>query len=59
MLISNWESTQSDRDYNAYYFSYESVWNLDDDRMLSSVKLKIALGSYAFPTEKIKIGNYK
>lgn len=22
MPISNWESTQSDRDYNAYYFSY-------------------------------------
>ena len=58
MPISNWESTQSDRDYNAYYFSYESVWNLDDDRMLSSVKLETALGSYAFPTEKIKIGNY-
>ena len=58
MPISNWENTQSDRDYNAYYFAYESVWNLEDDRMLSSVKLETALGSYAFPTEKIKIGNY-
>ena len=40
MPISNWENTQSDRDYNAYYFAYESVWNLEDDRMLSSVKLE-------------------
>lgn len=58
MPIANWCETQSDRDYNAYYFTYESVLELEDDRMLSSVKLETALGSYAFPTEKVAIGNY-
>lgn len=56
--ISNWNDTQSDRNYNAYYFTYESVLGLADDRILSAVKLETALGSYAFPTEKIFIGNY-
>lgn len=58
MPISNWPATQSDRDYNAYYFTYESVFGFADDRMLSSVKLEIALGSYAFPTENVVIENY-
>ena len=58
MPISNWNETQSDRDYNAYYFTYESVWGIEDDRMLSSVKLETALGSYAFPTEMVSIGSY-
>lgn len=58
MPISNWEKIQSDRDYNAYFFTYESVWGLEDDRMYSSVKLETALGSYAFPTEIISIGSY-
>ena len=56
--ILNWSETQSDRDYNAYYFSYESVVGLENDNMLSSVKLETALGSYAFPTEIIQIENY-
>lgn len=56
--IGNWDKTQSDRDYNAYFFMYESVVGLEDDRMLSSVKLETALGSYAFPTEIVSIGNY-
>jgi len=58
MPISNWPATQSDRDYNAYYFTYESVFGFADDRMLSSVKLETALGSYAFPTENVVIENY-
>ena len=56
--ILNWSETQSDRDYNAYYFSYDSVVGLENDNMLSSVKLETALGSYAFPTEIIQIENY-
>jgi len=56
--ILNWSETQSDRDYNAYYFSYDSVVGLENDNMLSSVKLETALGSYAFPTETIQLGNY-
>lgn len=58
MPISNWNDIQSDRDYNAYSFTYESVFGIADDRMLSSVKLETALGSYAFPTEKVPISSY-
>jgi hypothetical protein len=58
MPISNWQNIQSDRDYNAYYFSYKSVFGLEGDIMLSSVKLETALGSYAFPTEIVPIGSY-
>ena len=56
MPIANWNETQSDRDYNAYYFTYKSICDLDE-RILDSVKLETALGSYAFPTETMKIGN--
>lgn len=58
MPIANWEETQSDRDYNAYLFSYESVLGLQDDRLPQYVKLEIALGSYAFPTQVVEIRNY-
>ena len=58
MPIANWKETQSDRDYNAYLFSYESVFGLEDDRMPQYVKLETALGSYAFPTEVVEIRNY-
>ena len=58
MPITNWDETQSDRDYNAYLFSYTSVFGLEDDKISSAVKLETALGSYSFPTEKISIGNY-
>ncbi len=33
MPISNWEDTQSDRDYCAYLFSYDSVAGIEDDRI--------------------------
>lgn len=56
--ISNWFETQSDRDYNAYKFAYESVFGLEDDRLPQYVKLETALGSYSFPTEKVEIRNY-
>lgn len=58
MNISNWENTQSDRDYNAYHFSYESVFSLEDERLPQSVKLETALGSYSFPTQMVEIRNY-
>ena len=56
--IANWEETQSDRDYNAYNFSYKSVFSLEDERLPQFVKLETALGSYSFPTRKLEIGNY-
>lgn len=58
MPITNWEDTQSDRDYNAYLFSYESVIGSQDDRLPQYVKLETALGSYSFPTQIIEVGNY-
>jgi len=58
LSISNWFETQSDRDYNAYKFAYESVFGLEDDRLPQYVKLETALGSYSFPTEKVEIRNY-
>lgn len=58
MPIINWDRTQSDRDYNAYLFSYNSISDLEDERMPQYVKLETALGSYAFPTQYVSIGNY-
>lgn len=58
MPVANWEETQSDRDYNAYLFSYESVFGLQDDRLPQYVKLETALGSYSFPTQTVEICNY-
>lgn len=58
MPVANWEETQSDRDYNAYLFSYESVSGLQDDRLPQYVKLETALGSYSFPTQVVEIRNY-
>lgn len=58
MPIVNWENTQSDRDYNAYHFSYDSVFGLEDERLLQYVKLETALGSYSFPTDIVDIENY-
>ena len=58
MPIVNWEETQSDRDYNAYLFSYDSVFGVQDDRMPQYVKLETALGSYSFPTQVVEIRNY-
>jgi len=56
--IANWDETQSDRDYNAYLFSYSSVFELEDDRLPQYVKLETALGSYSFPTQVVEIHNY-
>ena len=58
MPIVNWNETQSDRDYNAYFFSYTSVFALEDERLPQYVKLEMALGSYAFPTQSVEIHNF-
>jgi predicted nucleotidyltransferase component of viral defense system len=56
--IANWNETQSDRDYNAYLFAYDSVFDLEDDRMPHYVKLETALGSYSFPAQVVEISNF-
>ncbi|MDE6608180.1 MAG: nucleotidyl transferase AbiEii/AbiGii toxin family protein [Lachnospiraceae bacterium] len=58
MPIANWSSIQSDRDYNVYLFSYESVFGIQDDRIPQYIKLETALGSYSFPTQIVEIENY-
>lgn len=58
MPIANWNETQSDRDYNAYFFSYTSVFKLEDERLPQHIKLETALGSYAFPTQLVEIHNF-
>lgn len=58
MPIINWDSIQSDRDYNAYHFAYDSVFGMEEDRLLQFVKLETALGSYSFPTQVVEIKNY-
>lgn len=58
MPISNWKDTQSDRDYNAYHFSYDSVFGIEDERIPQFIKLEMVLGSYSFPTQVVEIGNY-
>lgn len=56
--ITNLDGIRSRRDYNAYHFAYESVFDVEDDRLLQFVKLEMVLGSYSFPTEMVKIDNY-
>lgn len=57
LAIRNWDSIESDKDYNAYYFSYQPVGEYLNDRIKPEVKLETALVSYAFPTEIRSVGN--
>lgn len=58
LLITNLDGTRSRRDYNAYHFAYESVFDVEDDRLQQFVKLEMVLGFYSFPTEIVEIDNY-
>lgn len=57
LLIRNWDSIESDKDYNAYYFSYQPVMEYFNDAIRPEVKLETALVSYAFPTESRSVSN--
>ena len=54
--IANWDSIESNKDYNHYDFAYSSI--VDNPFLTTNVKLETALMSYAFPTEERMIGNY-
>jgi hypothetical protein len=58
MEIRNWESIESDKDYNHYDYYYESAFNNSMGGLMPYVKLETALMSYAFPTIEHTIGNY-
>lgn len=57
LAIRNWSSIESDKDYNAYYFSYQPVGEYLNDAIRPEVKLETALVSYSFPTEIKSVGN--
>ena len=54
--IANWDSIESDKDYNHYDMAYSSI--IEDPFLATYVKLETALMSYAFPTVEHKISNY-
>lgn len=57
MVIRNWDNIESNKDYNAYFFSYEPVSEYPQDMIKPEVKLETSLISYAFPTEIKSVGN--
>ena len=56
--IKNWNSIESDKDYNHYDYYYESVSTNPLGTLSPYVKLETALMSYAFPTVEHEINNY-
>ncbi len=58
LKIKNWDSIESDKNYNHYDFYYESVIDEEFIALPSFVKVETALMSYSFPTEKKLISNY-
>jgi hypothetical protein len=57
MEIRNWNSIESDKDYNHYDYYYESAFD-HSMGLMPYVKIETALMSYAFPTVEHTIGNY-
>lgn len=57
LIIKNWERVESDKDYNAYLFSYDPIFEYPNDIIKPEVKVETSLVSYAFPTEIKKVGN--
>ncbi len=55
MPIENWDSIESDKDYNFYLFGYQPVTDYPIEGILSGVKLETALVSYSFPTEEKEV----
>jgi hypothetical protein len=58
MEIKNWNSIESDKDYNHYDYYYASAFDHSMGGLMPYVKLETALMSYAFPTVEHEIGNY-
>lgn len=57
MPIENWDSIESDKDYNYYLFGYQPVSDYPMEGIISGVKLETALVSYSFPTEEKEISS--
>ena len=52
MPIENWDSIESDKDYNYYLFGYQPANDYPVEGIMPGVKLETALVSYSFPTEE-------
>lgn len=57
MPISNWDSIESDKDYNYYLFSYHPIFDYPSEGLMPGVKVETALVSYSFPTEEHEVSN--
>ena len=57
MPIENWNSIESDKDYNYYLFQYRSVSEFPVEDILPGIRLETSLISYSFPTEKCEISS--
>jgi len=55
--IENWNSIESDKDYNFYLFGYQPISDYPSEGIMSGVKLETALVSYSFPTEKKEVSS--
>ena len=56
--IVNWNETKSRRDYNCYIFDYKPIESTTEKNLFSGVKMEVALGTVAFPTEKMLVDSY-
>lgn len=57
MPIENWDSIESDKDYNYYLFAYHTVSEDEVPGIQSNVKLETALVSYSFPAEEKEVSS--
>lgn len=56
--IINWNETKSRRDYDCYIFDYKPIEDTTEKNLFSGVKMEVALGTVAFPTEKKLVDSY-
>ena len=57
MPIENWDSIESDKDYNYYLFEYQPISGYPVTGIMPGVKLETALVSYSFPTEQKEVSS--
>ena len=53
--IDNWDNIESNKDYNHYDFTYESISKSGQNILIPYIKVETALMSYSFPTERREI----
>lgn len=56
--IQNWDSIESNKDYNCYIFAYTPIEGYVSESLYPGIKLETALSSYAFPTETRPVDSY-